>query len=332
MKEGSGAMSLGDRVRALTRRVDGYQQRHRWLAFPVAVWRKLSDDQAGQLTALLTFYAFVSLFPLLLLLVTVLGIALRHDPALQDWVLRSALADFPVIGGQLRTDVHALGRGSTGLVVGLVGSLLGARGLADAAQSVLNRLWAVPYNRRPGFPWSWLRSYGFIAVVGVGMATTTLVADFSGGIGSGPLSVGVRMVALAAAVTIGTLTYWLALRLAVAGQVAGRDLWTGAVIGAIGWQFLQAVGGYYITHELRHSSALYGTFGLVLGLIAWLYIQARVTLYAVEVDVVRARKLWPRSLFPPPATEGDRKAWDSAMAAQDRAPTTDSQSIDARRS
>jgi uncharacterized BrkB/YihY/UPF0761 family membrane protein len=114
--------------------------------------------------------------------------------------------------------------------------------------------------------------------------------------------------------------------------VAGRDLWTGAVIGAIGWQFLQAVGGYYITHELRHSSALYGTFGLVLGLIAWLYIQARVTLYAVEVDVVRARKLWPRSLFPPPATEGDRKAWDSAMAAQDRAPTTDSQSIDARRS
>ena len=316
-------MNLGDRIRDLTRRIDAFQQRHRWLAFPAAVWRKLSDDQAGNLTGLLTFYAFVSLFPLLLLLVTVLGIALRHDPALQDWVLRSALADFPVIGDQLRGNVHALGRGVTGLMIGLVGSLLGARGLANAAQNVLNRLWAVPYNRRPGFPWSWLRSYAFIAVVGIGMAATTLVADLSSGIGSGPLSIAVRVAALSGAVVIGTLTYWLALRLAIAGEVAGRDLWTGAVIGAVGWQFLQAIGGYYITHQLRHASTLYGTFGLVLGLIAWLYLQARVTLYAVEVDVVRSHKLWPRSLFPPPTTEGDRKAWDSAMAAQDRAPTTD---------
>ncbi|MEZ0109617.1 membrane protein [Catenulispora sp. EB89] len=316
-------MSLGDRTRALTRRIDTFQQRRRWLAFPAAVWRKLSDDQVGNLTGLLTFYAFVSLFPLLLLLVTVLGFALRHDPALQQWVLRSALADFPVIGDQLRGNIHALGRGPVGLVVGLTGSLLGARGLANAAQNVLNRMWAVPYNRRPGFPWSWLRSYAFIAVVGVGMAVTTLVADLAAGLGSGPLALGVRLAALLAAVAIGTLTYWLALRLAIAAEVPGGQLWTGAVIGAVGWQILQAVGGYYVTHQLRHASTLYGAFGLVLGLIAWLYLQARVTLYAVEVDVVRARKLWPRSLFPPPTTAGDRKAWDSAMAAQDRAPTGD---------
>ncbi|WP_370367636.1 YihY/virulence factor BrkB family protein [Catenulispora sp. GP43] len=316
-------MSFGARIRALARRVDAFQQRHRWLAFPTAVWRKLSDDQAGNLTGLLTFYAFMSLFPLLLVLVTVLGFALRHDPALQQWVLKSALADFPVIGDQLRGNIHALGRGPAGLVVGLIGSLLGARGLANAAQNVLNRLWAVPYNRRPGFPWSWFRSYAFIAVVGVGMAGTSLVADLAAGIGSGPLSIAVRVVAVLAAVVIGTGTYWLALRLAIAEQVSGRDLWTGAVIGAVGWQLLQAVGGYYVTHELRHASTLYGTFGLVLGLIAWLYIQARVTLYAVAVDVVRSRNLWPRSLFPPPTTEGDRKAWDSAMAAQDRTPTNE---------
>lgn len=313
-------MSLGDRIRALTRRADAYQQRHRWLAFPAAVWRKLSDDQVGNLTALLTFYSFVSLFPLLLLLITVLGIALHRDPSLQQWVLNSALADFPVIGGQLRGDIHAIGRGATGLVVGIVGSLLGARGLADAAQNVLNRLWAVPYNRRPGFPWSWLRSYGFIAVVGIGMAATTVVVDLSVGVGSGPLAIGVRVAALAVAVVIGTLTYWLALRLAIASQVPGRDLWTGAVLGAVGWQILQAVGGYYITHQLRHASALYGAFGLVLGLIAWLYLQARVTLYAVAVDVVRSRHLWPRSLFPPPVTPGDRRAWDSAKQVEDRAP------------
>lgn len=315
-------MSIGAGIRALTQRLDAWQQRHSWLAFPAAVWRKLSDDQVGDLTGLLTFYAFLSLFPLLLLLVTFLGIALRHDPALQDWVLRSALADFPVIGGQLRDDIHALGRGSAGLVVGVIGSLLGARGLADAAQNVLNRLWAVPFNRRPGFPWSWLRSYAFIAVVGFGMAVTSLVAELSTGVGSGPLAIGVRVAGLLAAVAVGTLTYWLALRSAIAREVPGRELWTGAVIGAVGWQILQALGGYYLTHQLRHASALYGTFGLVLGLIAWLYLQVRVTLYAVEVDVVRSRKLWPRSLFPPPVTAGDRKAWDSAKQAQDRAPAS----------
>jgi uncharacterized BrkB/YihY/UPF0761 family membrane protein len=209
------------------------------------------------------------------------------------------------------------------VVVGLIGSLLGARGLANAAQNVLNRLWAVPYNRRPGFPWSWLRSYGFIAVVGIGMAATSIMADLGVGVGSGPLSIGVRIAALLVAVFIGTLTYWLALRLAIAGQVPGRDLWGGAVLGAVGWQILQGVGGYYITHQLRHASSLYGAFGLVLGLVAWLYLQARVTLYAVEADVVRARALWPRSLFPPPATPGDRKAWNSAMAAQDRSPVNE---------
>lgn len=149
------------------------------------------------------------------------------------------------------------------------------------------------------------------------------MADLGVGVGSGPLSAGVRVTALVAAVLIGTLAYWLGLRLAIAKEVPGRDLWGGAVLGAVGWQILQTVGGYYITHQLRHASSLYGAFGLVLGLIAWLYLQARVTLYAVEADVVRARGLWPRSLQPPPATPGDRKAWESAMAAQDRSPRTD---------
>ncbi|MFD0634607.1 YhjD/YihY/BrkB family envelope integrity protein [Catenulispora yoronensis] len=153
------------------------------------------------------------------------------------------------------------------------------------------------------------------------MAATSLVTDLAAGAGSAPLGIAVRVGALLLALVIGTLTYWLALRLAIAGQVPGRQLWTGALLGALGWQILQAVGGYYITHQLRHASALYGAFGLVLGLIAWLYLQARVTLYAVAVDVVRSRRLWPRSLFPPPATAGDRRAWDAAMAAQDRSPT-----------
>src|SRR6202043_358476 len=89
-------------MRRLLAALDKFQQRHRALAFPIAVYRKFSDDQAGSLAALVSYYAFVSTFPLLLVLVTVLGMVLSGSPRLQQDVLNSALSEFPVIGQQLR--------------------------------------------------------------------------------------------------------------------------------------------------------------------------------------------------------------------------------------
>ena len=150
------------------RDLDRYQQRHAWLGFPLAVMKKFGDDQAGNLAALIAYYAFFSLFPLLLVLVTVLGLLLRHDAALQQRVLSSALADFPVIGDQLKTNVHSLNRTGIGLAVGIVGTFIGARGVANAAQNALNAIWEVPYKDRPGFPVNVVRSIAMIGVVGVG--------------------------------------------------------------------------------------------------------------------------------------------------------------------
>ena len=95
-------------AKKVLRAVDEYQQKHAWLAFPVAVWKKFGDDQAGNLAALIAYYAFASLFPLLLVLVTVLDIVLRSNPGLKAQVLDSAFGQFPVIGPQLKTDTHAL--------------------------------------------------------------------------------------------------------------------------------------------------------------------------------------------------------------------------------
>ena len=103
--------------------------------------------------------------------------------------------------------------------------------------------------------------------------------------------------------------FWLAFRLATAKDITWRQLWLGAAISAVIWQILQAFGGYFLSHQIAHASPLYGTFALVLGLIAWLYLQAQLTLYAVEINVVRAYRLWPRSLAPPPYTEQDRRAF-----------------------
>lgn len=279
--------------------VDAFQQRHRALAFPIAVWRKFSDDQAGNLAALVAYYAFLSTFPLLLVLVTVLGMVLSGSPRLQQDVLNSALTEFPVIGTQLRANVHSLGRSGAGLAIGLVFTFLGARGVANAMQNAMNEVWGVPRRARPGFPASWIRSFALIAVIGLGVVVTTVLSGAGSWSGHTFLGAWGRVLVVAVSFVLNVGLFWLGLRTATAAQVSWRELRVGAFLSALAWQALQYLGGYVVAHSLRHASELYGTFGLVLGLLAWFHLQAQLTLYAVEADVVRSRKLWPRSLFPP---------------------------------
>ncbi|MHB8340781.1 MAG: YihY/virulence factor BrkB family protein [Mycobacteriales bacterium] len=282
-------------------RLDAFQQRHRGLAFPLAVVRRFSEDQAGSLAAVIAYYAFFSLFPLLLLLATVLGLVLHGNPHLQQRVLGSALKDFPVIGPQLRSNVHSLNRTGAGLIAGLAGTLLGARGVASAAQNAINTVWGVAPERRPGFAAKLARSAALVLVVGGGILVTTTLSTLISGLhpGGSPLGFGVQVGGYAVGTVLNVAVFMGGFRLATAAEVATRDLVTGAVIAAVAWEALQGFGTYVIAHELRHASELYGTFGLVLGLLWWLHLQAQITLYAVEIDVVRARRLWPRSLLAP---------------------------------
>lgn len=307
-----------NRLQALLRRLDAFQQRHRLLAFPLAVVQKLNDDQGGSLAAVLAWNAFFAIFPLLLVLVTVLGLVLRNRPDLQERVLHSALADFPIIGVQLQSNVHSLNRTGVGFVVGLLGTFLGTRGVAAAAQTAFNTLWAVPYRRRPGFPYSLLRSLALVLCVGVGLIVTTTLSGLGGGVGV--LGLGIRLVAVLVALVLNMALFWLAFRLATAAEIASRDLRLGAMLTAVAWQALQTFGSYLVAHQLRHATQLYGLFGLVLGLGSWLYLQAQVTLYLVEVDVVRSRRLWPRAFFGDDLTHADRRAYTASAKTEERKP------------
>jgi membrane protein len=310
-------------VGRIVKMIDNFQKRHGFLGFPLAVWRKFSDDQAGNLAALIAYYGFVSIFPLLLVLVTVLGIVLQNNTHLQQNVLNSALTEFPVIGPQLRQNVHGLGRSGLGLAVGLIGTFLGARGVASAVQNAMNQVWEVPRRDRPKFPFSWLRSFALIGLVGVGVIVTTGLSGISAWGGNTVFGAGSRIGLLALSLVVNIGLFWVGLRVATAADVSTRDLRMGAILAAIVWQVLQFLGGYVVAHSLRHASSLYGTFGLVLGLLAWLYLQAELTLYAVEADVVRVRGLWPRSLFPPPLSEEDEKAYRSYAKVEQRRPEVD---------
>ncbi|HYB15195.1 MAG TPA: YihY/virulence factor BrkB family protein [Streptosporangiaceae bacterium] len=294
-------------IKRLIEAVDALQQRHAWLAVPVAVWKKFGDDQAGNLASLIAYSALVGIFPLLLVLFTVLDLVAKYNPGLTKTV-ESAVRDYPVIGPYAQHVGH-LHQTGIALAVGLIATFIGALGVANSLQNALNSAWEIPFDRRPGFPWSWLRSAALIIVVGTGFIVTTVLSGLAAGAGHVLTVAGQSIPAIAVSLLLNFGLFWLGFRLATANVITWRQLWLSAAISAVIWQILQVIGTRFVAHQIAHASPLYGTFALVLGLIAWLYLQAQLMLYAVEINVVRAYRLWPRSLVPPPYTEQDRRAF-----------------------
>jgi membrane protein len=284
-------------VRAWLRAFDSYQRRSRRLGFVVAVFKRFDDDQASQMGALIAYYGFFSLFPLLLVFVTVLGFVLEGSPGTQASVLHSTLSQFPIIGTQLQSNVHSLKGSVPALAIGLVGSMLAGLGITGATQSAFNKVWEIPRTRQLGFLAWRLHGVGLLTVFGLLSIVSTVAAGYVTAQTAGALSVlGGVLVALAA----NLLLFFAVFRLLTPDEVDTADLIPGVIVATILWQLLQHVGGFYVDHVVRHAKDTSGLFAFVLGLLTWLYLGGQVTLIAAEVNVVRARRLWPRSLFSGP--------------------------------
>jgi membrane protein len=309
------------------RAADRFQQRWPVLAFPVAVWSKFNDDQAGNLAALIAYYAFAALFPLLLVLVTVLDVVLKNNPSLRAQLLTSAVSQYPVIGQQIKNSLGSIPGTGLPLVIGIVFLLLGARGVAGAMQNALCEVWDIPREERPGFPFSQLWSFALLFTVGLGFVVTTFLSGLAGGAGNVINGTVAHIGTVLTSLVVNVGVFWLSFRIATAWKLRWRDLRTGAAIAAVSWQILQVAGGYVISHQLHRASELYGTFGIVLGLLAWLFLQAEVTLYAAEADVVLTRRLWPKSILPAENDEppGGRKLAKEERTAGERQPEREEQ-------
>ncbi len=306
--------------------IDALQRRYHAFSFPHAVVKKYGDDQAGQQAALITYYGFLSLFPLMLVATSVVDIIAQHNMELRARILGDINTYLPVIGQQLQDQVQASDKTGLALVAGLLVALYGTRGIANALRSLLDHAWSTPKARRSGFLPGGLKSFALLLGGGVGILLTSGLAGYATAALAGH-SFLTRVVPIVINVCI---LYLLLIYVFTVGPSRRRpraDVQLGAVLAAVGLLTLQTVGSYLVTHRLHDLRGLYGQFALVLATLFWLYLQAQVLVYAIEINVVHARRLWPRSMTGHNLTAADRKAY-RLYAAREAYRPKDEEQID----
>jgi membrane protein len=303
---------------ALLRRLDAWQRDRAWAGFPFAVIKKFGEDQAGNLAALVAYYAIFSVFPLLLALSTILAFVLHGHPDLQAQVTDSALKNLPLVHIQT-SNSHS---GSiAALVVGLAISLWSGLGVAKSAQTAFDTVYLVAHTDRPSFVKSTLRALALVAVGGLGLIMTTVI---SSGVTSVHtifgvhVGIGLQVAGTAIAIVLNTVLFLVLFRWLTVRHVRWRDALPGALLSAVALQALQLLASALISHQLKGASTTYGKdVAGVIVLLSWFYLQAQIVLLAVEVNVVRQYRLWPRALSDPPATEADFRSYE-AYAERER--------------
>ncbi len=307
--------------RRLTDRVDAFQRRHRTSAFPLAVAYKFADDRGPHLAALIAYYGFVSLFPLLLLLTSALGFLVQPlaggDSQIQGQVFSTTvdlLAGVPVLGSALEGNLTGLRGSGVALAIGAVGTLYGGLGVMQATQAALNRIYAVPRFAQPNPVLSRLRSGVLMVALGVAALLATAISVLLPWVADAvPVGGGVLLAAgtlVPFAINVGIFV--VIFEVLTAERLGWRNVAIGALVAGALWQALQFAFSSLAGSYLQRAGDVYGVFGVVLGLIAWVYLQALVLVLAAEVNVVRQQHLYPRSLMTPFTDDVDLTPQDVA--------------------
>lgn len=309
--------------RGAVSKVDRAQRRSPILSIPLAVAYKFFDDQGNYLAAIVAYYAFIAIFPLMLLATSILGFFLEGRPHLQEQLLDTALGQFPIIGDQLGRPEGLTGS-TGGLVVGLLASTYGAMGLGQAIQNAQNIAWYVPRNSRPNPILLRLRSLVLLAGVGVALAVISIFATLGSStdvLGAWTGDPRIAWLLRLGNVMIVGVALTLLFRVATAN---GHEVWRAAPGGffvAVMWQVIQHFGAVFVGRVLVGTSEMTQTFGLVLGLIGLLYIGSWLAVLGISINVVLALKLYPRALLTPftdwvQLTDADRRAYEGMAKAQ----------------
>jgi YihY family inner membrane protein len=305
------------------REVDRYQRRHPIVGFPIAVVYKYFDDHGPYLAVIQTYYAFIAIFPLLLISSSILGFVLQDDPELRDRLLNSALSQIPIVGDQLGRPEGLRGSASA-IVVGSAVSVYGGLGVGQAFQHAANIAWSVPRNSRTNAVLQRFRSVVLLAFGGLGvlaLAITSLLL-------ANPATVGVEASHLAwlsrlAGIAVTLLIFTGLYRIVGSRRVPPQAVLPGAAFAVVCWQALQIGGSTFVSQVVTKAttSQMNQTFALVLGLFAFLFLVSAMVVVGHEINVVAYQRLYPRALLTPftdnvSLTEADRRAYTRYAKSQ----------------
>lgn len=286
---------------------DRWQQRIPVLAFPISVWLRYREDRGYEYAALLSYYGFFSVFPLLTVAVTIVGFLLADNPTLRDDLLDSVFARLPVVGEAMAGEIEGLDGNGVVLVVAIGFTLWAGIGVVRVAQDAFNTMWSISIMRWPSFFPKLFRALVALAVIGASF----LVATIASGLATFAFDVpGLqRLVGIVVAVAINVAVLLIVLKVLTASPAGWRSLLPGAILGGVVMWLLQLLGGIYVDRVILGASAVYGSFAMALGLLVWLSVLARVVLWAAEVNVVSTKRLWPRSFNSLNLTEADERSF-----------------------
>jgi uncharacterized BrkB/YihY/UPF0761 family membrane protein len=309
-----------ERLTGLVNRIiawaDRLQRRHGVLGFPYAVVKKYGDDQGGREAALITYYGFLSLFPLLLIGVAVLSRVLTDHPALRQRLINAIVPE--ALESTVEHAVTTLPTSAIPFTVGIIGLLFSGTGVVFSAYQTLNHVAAVPYRLRAGFFPRYLRVFAILAMLLLGalaVGTLTVVATAL------PSQPGVQR---AAAVLGSALVVFAVLlfgsRTLLTRPAPLRALWPGAVLGAVAVTIVLNVGAPLLARLVTKAGPVYGSFATVAGMFALLYLVSQALVYAAEVSAVRYARLWPRALDLSRPTVADARALALLAREEERIP------------
>jgi uncharacterized BrkB/YihY/UPF0761 family membrane protein len=301
-----------NKLKTTVSRIDQWQRGNRPAAVLFGVLKKFTEDQANQFVVALGWYGFVAIYPLLLVVITVFGYigaaSLGHG-------IVSTLHQFPVVGSQFNpANANELHGSGFGLVIGLVGLLYGGQGVTQTAQQGMVRVWNLSSLDQPPFLARLARSLIGLSIIGIAFVFNAAVATFATAQGT---RYAFRILVIVGMLAVNWVLYGAAFRALTPKTVTTRPLLPGAAVGAVGFTLLITVGSGLIQHQIRHSSATYGQFGVVIGLVGFLFLLAKISLYGAELNPVLARHLWPRAMGSAVPTPADERALEYRLE-QDR--------------
>jgi YihY family inner membrane protein len=284
--------------------LDMAQKRSKPTSVAVATAKKFSEDQSTSLAAMVAFWAFFSVFPLLLVGVTILGLVL---PASEKHNVLSRVADmFPLL--DIKT-VNGLTGSWWPLLVGSVTSLWSGISVVGTMQTALNSVWEIPYHRRPGRLKQIRRSLWVLATIGVGLIATTLVSSFITSSANGVhLGVAGHVGGYLLSIVFDVGLVLAAFRILTERDLTIRDVLPGAVLAGVTFFVLQELSAFIISRHLKSAQPTYGHFATVITILWWFYLQSVITLLGAQLNVVLKEHLYPRSIVRAPQTEADRRA------------------------